>query len=88
MERSENKTKKSKKLPSFSLPSEMKRKGRKKLPSFSLRSEMKQNGSEKLPSFTFQSEMEANFFRFHAKNEMKRKRNKKEAKTSKRKRIE
>jgi hypothetical protein len=48
-----------------------------KLPSYSLRSEMKRNGSEI-------------FFRFDVKkmyeNEMKRK-NKKEAKTSKRKRI-
>jgi hypothetical protein len=49
---------------------------------------MKQNGSEKLPSFSLRSEMEANFFRFDAKNEMKRKQNEKEAKTSKRKRIE
>ncbi len=49
------KMKKSKKLPSFSLQSEMKRKGSKKLPSFSLRSEMKQKGSENCHHFRFEA---------------------------------
>jgi hypothetical protein len=48
----------------------------------------KRNGSEKLPSCSLRSEMEANFFRSMQKNEMKQKQNEKEAKTSKRKRIE
>jgi hypothetical protein len=60
MERIENLRKRSKKLPSFSLRSEIKRNGSKKLPLFSLRSEMKRNGSEKLPSFSLQSEMKRN----------------------------
>jgi hypothetical protein len=65
----------------------MKRNGSEKLPSFSLRSEMKRIGSEKLPPFSLQSKMKANFFALMRKNEMKRKQNKKEAKTSKQKRI-
>ncbi len=93
------KRKRSEKLPSFSLRSEMKWNGSKQLPSFSLQSEMKKNRSKI-------------FFRFHAKkvvffclfshlkqnenekkrNQMKMKRkqwksNQKEAKASKWKRI-
>jgi hypothetical protein len=61
------KQKSSKKLPLFSLRSEMKRIGSKKLPSFSLRSEMKRNGSDKLPSFSLRRETEAIFFSLRSK---------------------
>jgi hypothetical protein len=66
----------------------MKRDGSEKLPSFSLLSKIKRNGSEKLPSFSLQSKMRAKFFfALMRKNEIKRKQNEKEAKTSKQKRI-
>jgi hypothetical protein len=84
MEWSENKTKKKQKT---AIIFALKRNGSEKLPSFSLLSKIKRNESEKLPSFLLRSKMEANFFALMRKNEIKRKQNEQEAKTSKRKSI-
>ncbi len=89
MERkSENKTKKSKKLPSFSLWSEMKRKGSKNCHPFRFEVKWSKKEAKNCHHFRFEAKWKQIFFASMQKNEMKRKQYEKEAKTSKRKRIE